>query len=369
MAQAATFNTTGNPGDTLSGLKVLALGTEETISWKDGLGTLIGTATPDSGTDSQTVQSEYGLFGPGTLSDLSVTPGDTVYHYYNATNEGNADDSYTFSHYFTQEAGAAGWVVEVWEGGVFTYTMEAGTATSEIRTVNEDTDKPFNYKMIVSSEVTGAPNGSYITIISTIETASTPVVNSSPYKYTGGNYLTYGGRASNLDAVMDQVAAPVLSLIRTSTVDATSSYTGGAHDAVPGAVITFTMTYGNTGGASAESVILVDKIPTNTKLAHVNNTGAITIPTSLTITAAQGIADGWTIKYSTLDNPDKTYGVGSPTWEAIGTLSTGTEKFPSDGTTYIPANAPYNSKWIKWEKQYVDAAEDDKTLTWGVTIR
>jgi uncharacterized repeat protein (TIGR01451 family) len=369
VACAATHNTTGNPGDTASGTTIVAASTFESVTWKDGLGTLIGTAEPSSGNELATAEAEYGLFGPGTLSDVSVTPGETAYHSYNATNEGNADDTYTFKYSYYQFALATDWVAEVWSEGTRVTTLTASSITTEVQVVSEDSDRNFYYKIIVPIDIAKAPNGSYITVVTTIETASTPVVGNPPYNYTGGNYLTYAGRGSNEDSVQDQVAAPILTLSRASTVDATSTYTGGSHDAVPGAVITFTMTYGNDGEASAESVVLVDKIPTNTKLAHVNNSGSITTPTTLTISAAQGSAEGWTIKYSTLDNPDKTYGVGAPTWEAIGTLTTATVKFPSDGTTYIPANDPYNAKWIKWEKQYVDPAEDSQTLTWGVTIR
>ena len=129
------------------------------------------------------------------------------------------------------------------------------------------------------------------------------------------------------------------------------------------------MTYGNTGASSAESIILVDKIPDNTKLAHVNTTG---ITTNVTIEAGQGDATGWVVKYSTLVSPNKAYG-NTGDWSAgngatIGTLTAGTEKFPGSGATYITADGAYGAKWIKWEKLYVSAAED-KTLTWGVTIR
>jgi len=365
-AQAATHNTTGNPGDTVSGTTIVAASTFEALIWKDGLGTLIGTAEPSTGNILATLEAEYGLFGPGTLSDLSVTPGETVYHSYNATNEGNANDNYVFWYSYYQFAGATDWVAEVWSGGTRVTTLTASSITYEVQAVSEDSDRNFYYKIIVPTDIAKAPNGSYITVVTTIETASTPVVGSNPYKYTGGNYLTYAGRGSNEDLVQDQVAAPILTLTRTSTVDAPRVYTGGRHDAVPGSVITFIMTYGNDGGASAESVVLVDKIPANTKLAHVNNTGTTT---NVTIEAAQGNATGWTVKYSTTDSPSKEYGATAD-WTLIGTIDSAADQFPSDTTTYTSGGGgAYNATWIKWEKLYVDPAEDSQTLTWGVTIR
>lgn len=367
LVLAATFNSDGNPGDTTSGTAITALSTLETLSLKDLSGTQMSTVEPASGNEVHTAGSEYGFSGPGTPTDQSVTPGSIVYHYYLATNEGNANDNYTIKHWFNHYGSAAGWVVEVWEGGSFTFTLEAAAVSSEVRTVNDNADKPFNYKVIVSSEASGAPNGSYIIVLTSMETSSTPTG-----QYHGANEYHYGGAASATDSVADLVAAPILTLTRTSTVDAPAVYTGGSHDAVPGSVITFTMTYGNSGGASAESVVLVDRIPANTKLAHANTTGTTT---NVNITTAEGNATGWTVYYNAVDDaPNKNYG-NYTNWVFIGTLEAGTEEFPGGNATYIPANAPYNAKWIKWEKQmngvkgYIDQAEDNKTLTWGATIR
>ena len=360
------YNTTGNPGDTPTGTAVTALATQETIDYKDGNATSF-TQVVCVTNETKTTTAEYGFSGPGSPADGNIMPGGIVYHYYNVTNEGNANDSnYTLKHSYTNYAGAAGWVVELSEGITFIATLTAGsTYTQSSKTISEDTTHSYNYKVIASSEASGSPNGSYIIITTTAETSSMPVVSVNPYYYTGGNYYTYGGRPSNSDQVMDSVAAPILTLTRTSTTDAPTAFTGSIHDAVPGSVITFTMTYSNTGGASAESVVLVDKIPTNTKLAHANTTGT---GSNVTITAAQGNATGWVIKYSTLDSPNKTYG-NTGDWTAIGTLTAGTEEFPGGNATYLTGDAPYGAKWIKWEKQYVDPAEDNKTLTWGVTIR
>jgi len=366
-APAPVFATTGNPGDTITGTVINAKGTSFLLHSQIYSSQL---TTRDAGSNlTNTVTSEFGYSGPTHPADLNVSPGDIVYNTVTVTHEGNANDSaFIAKSWYQQYGGAAGWIVERWANDVFKCTLEANVATQEALTsFDEDTHMYTQYKVFVSSEVSGAPNGSYITILSTFETTSTPV-GSSPWTwpYTGGNYLTYGGWASSTESVADQVSAPVLTLTRTSTVDAPIVYSGGRHDAVPGSVITFTMTYGNIGGASAESVILVDRIPDNTKLAHVNNTGPTT---NVTIEAAQGDATGWSVYYSTVSSPDKSYGVYT-NWTLIGTIESTANQFPSDTTTYTSGGGgAYNATWIKWEKLYVDQAEDDKILTWGATIR
>jgi hypothetical protein len=366
-ALAQSFNTTGNPADTASGTDITAYATTETLNYVDPDNTAMPEVNPP-GDDTHSVGSEYGYSGPGSPVDLTVTPGDTADHYYAVTHEGNVDDSsFTLKSRFNEFGGAAGWLVEFYTGESYTFlkTLEAGVTTTEAYTMYDDDHMPFQYKVIVSSEVAGAPNGSYITVYSTLETANSPTG-----LYTGGNAYTYAGWGIASDEVTDEVAAPILTLTRTSTIDAPKVYTGGHYDAVPGAIITFTITYTNEGGASAESVVLVDRIPNfdlgYTRLAHVNTNGDTT---NVDIEAAQGDATGWTVKYSTLAGPDKTYGYNTG-WTLIGTLSAGNEEFPGGGATYTDAGGgAYGAQWIKWEKQYVDSAEDDKSLTWGVTIR
>ena len=193
----------------------------------------------------------------------------------------------------------------------------------------------------------------------------TPPYYSPVGEYTGANAILYGGTWETYDLVMAQVSAPVLNLTRTSTLDAPAAYSGERHDAVPGAVVTFTITISNEGGASAEAVILIDKVPDNTKLAHVNATGNTT---NVTIEAAQGNFYGWTVYYTTEASPLTTY--EAPGWTLIGTTAAGGDgEFPGDGHTYLNTSPEADAVWIKWEKQYVDPADDGKTLTWGVTIR
>ncbi len=362
MAQAVTFATTGNPTDTATSTNIIAPATIETLAYQALNLTQMPTAS--AGSDiSHIVTSEYGYSGPGAPPDLSVNPGDIVFHYYAVTNEGNANMPIVFHHLYNKFGGGSGWTVEFYLNGSLTRTLVAGVISTDATTLNDDLDSLYYYRVVVPGD---AANNASVSITSTVDSASTPV---SPTGYTGANSFTYGGKGTNTDIVNDSVSAPLISLTRSSTIDAPSIYAGGRRDAVPGAVVTFTMNYNNTGAASAENVVLVDKVPVNTKIAHVNTTG---VTTNVTISAAQGNATGWVVKYSTLDSPSKVYG-NTADWSfanggTIGTLTAGNEMFPGGGATYQTADAPYNAKWIKWEKLYVAPAEN-KTLTWGVTIR
>jgi len=71
-------------------------------------------------------------------------------------------------------------------------------------------------------------------------------------------------------------SAPLLIMIRTVTVEAPSGYItngGGTHDAVPGAIIKYTMKYENIGFAPATNIIINDKIPNYTSYKMGSATG------------------------------------------------------------------------------------------------
>jgi uncharacterized repeat protein (TIGR01451 family) len=303
--------------------------------------------------------------------EVIVTPGD-VYDYvsgplYYVTNEGNAYLNYTGSYYYTQEAGANNWTVEVWrfDGGVFV-PLIPGVVSIEPTGLAEDagtTNTTSTYYVVkVNPLVANSPDGSYIEVFTTFETTSTPAGT-----YEGANSLWYGGTSEARDYSKYLVEAPEIVMSRVSTSDAPAAYTGNDRDYVPGAVVTFTITYTNEGSGAAREVILIDKIPTldgtsGTNLAHVNGSGN---HGNVVLTSANGTATGWTVSYSTITNPAMTYGATAD-WSSIGTV-TGNQ-YPSASGLYETGSSEYDAVWIKWEKSTVEAAEDG-TVVWGVTIR
>jgi uncharacterized repeat protein (TIGR01451 family) len=222
--------------------------------------------------------------------------------------------------------------------------------------VAEDGNYGYYHQVTAPSGGTAASSISITTVAST---ASTPVG-----QYTGANGLTYGGVGSSSNILYYSILKPVLTLTRTSTVDAPIvnnpvGYTGGIHDAVPGSIITYSLSSSNTGNISAESVIIVDMVPANTYLAHVNVSGSTT---NVNITPSAGTG-GWTVSYSTLDNPNKSYGVTTG-WTLLGS----SPPYPSSSTTYSYSDGPYNAKWLKFEMVSFQA-ETAHSITWGATIR
>jgi len=386
-AQAASYAATGNPDDTLVGTIITAEAANETLNYTDIAGNPKPQETPSS--DIQiTVLPVYGFSYVATRTPLISGGsssmgymGQTRYFYLGITNEGNTSDTYviTTEAVFTS-AGAGTWLCEVWRDispfgssgpeDILIATLESPSNLSTIETQSVAEDATYFYYIKVIYPTTGANPDDLLTTPIKAKTSSTPVG-----QYTGANGLTYGGIASVEGNIDWKLAKPVLTLTRTATTDASIiKYEGGSYDKVPGSIITYRMVYSNTGNISAESVILADKIPAYTNLAHFNKTGA-TDNVNLT-TGRDNNQGDWTIWYSTLSDPQKEYG-NSTGWTLIGTLESAfppTNYFP-DSTptatfTCVPgASAEALATWVKWEKQYVYHNEINRSITWGVTIR
>jgi hypothetical protein len=365
---AQTFSSDGNPGDTASGEVINIFATNEAAYYQDAN---LNNRSTNAVTDiSYTTSPEYGLSMNVDITDLNiVSPGDLVNHsIYVVTNEGNTTLPYDGSYYFEYGGGASGWTVEVWQGaGPVFQPLIAGTVSTESKTLSEDSQTAGLasrfYRVYVSPNAAEAPNGAYIDVFTTYEVSATPVGT-----YEGANTLIYGGTSEARDYFRDEVQAPELVISRAHAVDSPDTYTGGDNDYVPGAVVTFTLTYTNEGSAEAREVILIDKIPTKeatsgTNLAHVNGTGN---HGNVTLTPATGTAADWTVSYSTIATPATTYGATAD-WTQIGTV-TGNQ-YPSASGLYETGSSEYDATWIKWEKSTVEATEVDKTIVWGVTIR
>ncbi len=361
VAQQA-YVTTGNPTDSASGTLITAEGDDVDIFYDDSQGT--GLITNDASDIVYTVGAEYGFSMWSAPSDYIVTPGDFVTHeaYYVTSEANNDDTNFSYTSYYTEEAGASDWKVQVYKDGTYHKTLTVDLVTIEGVTLENNSSLNFHYDVLVTSEVAGAPNGSSITILTTFETSSTPVALNTGY--TGGNAYTYGGTSEVFGEVRDTTSAPILTLYRTYEVDAPKTYTGGTKEAVPGSIITFIMTLSNEGNASAESVIIIDKIPPDTNMAHVNTSGDTT---NVNIDVATGSGGSWTVSYTTEATPNTSY---EAAWTVIGALSsTGTGSWPGNSNTWLSDSAEAGAKWIKWEKASVATGEDSKTLQWGVTIR
>jgi uncharacterized repeat protein (TIGR01451 family) len=87
--------------------------------------------------------------------------------------------------------------------------------------------------------------------------------------YTGFNGVVYGGATTwsrQLDSgtVITTVNGVVINATKTLAVVAPAAYVsagGGAADAVPGALLNYTLTFANNGGQAANTVIVTDALP------------------------------------------------------------------------------------------------------------
>jgi hypothetical protein len=350
-SEAQSFKTTGNPGDTLAGTTITAASSECTLDYTDTVGNPQTQVKPASDI-SVTVAAEYGFSGIGQPTDQGSKANVAVYYSYVVTNEGNASDTYNLTITNTAYGnGASGWTVQI-------VSNETDAVISSL-VLAEDADGKFRVKVTPS---TGALNTQYVDVTVKAATSTTPVG-----EYSGGNGLTYGGTKEVSDVTRTDVSGPTMTLTRVSTVDAPTTYTGNIHDAVPGAVITYTYNYSNTGGASSEGNVIVDRVSTYVEGSHVNATGSSV--TNVNITAAQSSAAGWTVYTSEAVSPSRAYG-NTTGWTLIGTIDAGTDySTNASGAGKFIKGISKTTKYVKFEKYRIDPSEDNKTITWGVTIR
>ncbi len=370
LAEAITYTATGNPGDTKQGTVITAESTSASLEYTDTNANPKPTVNPADDIEV-TVLPVYG-FSMAAIGSQSLGVGQLVTRETYITPEGNNDsDTYTI----TLEAdfsndGAGTWTVNIRESdgdALIVQLVDGGTTTyTTSEDIAEDGEFGF-YHEVTAPTSEGAGGGApddEVVITTTAKTTAEPVG-----QYTGANGLTYGGTSEVISVSTYSISKPVMIVTRTSTVDAPKAgagYSGTGtdiHDKVPGSCITYTITHSNEGNESAKNVILIDKIPNNATLGHVNENDDTSY---VDITAAVGDAIGWTVSYTTEASPDMTYEAGS--WILIGILTTGAEVFP-DASLWENTDSQFGATYIKWEKATVATTEDNKTLTWGVVIR
>lgn len=98
--------------------------------------------------------------------------------------------------------------------------------------------------------------------------------------------------------------------------------------AIPGALVTYKLTYSSLSNGGSRNVVLYDEIPDNTSY----------------YTNYLGTATGWEVQFSINVNPDQSYGSGD----------------------YGSGSA--NARWIRWRKYRVTPDEDNRTMFVGVVV-
>jgi len=377
LIPAAAF--ADNPLDSAVGTVITADGMAATMNYTDASNSSKGTV--NATTIETVVAAMYGFDPlanlPGTGSDVTATtPVIPVTYLYIITNEGNNSDAYQF-RYITSLGGpstfvsgnAAGWTVQITEEGDATvYNSQTGGFTpgytSSYATMNslgEDANRKIYLTVIPSTSQVQSPNDAWMTVTLEAYTNKTPAG-----VYIGANAVTYGGTFDATDVTITSIETSVMLMTRIATVDAPKTaagkYSGGLHDPVPGAIITYTIITTNDGSNNASKVVIVDKVPAYSLAAHVGATGT-QVNNYVNITVPGGNAVGWTAYYSTVASPSRT-------WESLsGWTTIGATPIVKSLTVEAGTGATSNVTFVRFDKLTVAPTEDAQTLTWGVTIR
>ena len=370
------------PNETPAGTDIYSDKYTNTLIYTDPVGTLKPTAY--SFTIETFVASIFGFDAVANLPDWNyTTPGVPITYVYYVTSESNTSNYYDANGRLGYNVGGvagfngAGWSIkcstEVNAG--FTQNLSNVPPPNVMFGIDPD---PYAYAgqtrrlyvtVYPSSLESQSPDGSYVAATTEVWQAG----GLSPYGiYLGANGYSYGGYDGQYDTPGDLtftcIHTSVMQMSRTATIDAPIIYTSNAnaqlggnhsHDGVPGAVITFVITYSNTSSAVAKNILVMDKVPASTEAAHVNAyyTSQAGLP-NVTITASAPNAPAtWAAYYSTSATPGQGYG------NLTGWVTINANLAPSSFATGS------GIKYIKWEKSLVPTGEANKTLNWGVTIR
>jgi hypothetical protein len=330
--------------DTIFGTVITSEGYDNYVDYNDIAGN--PKATVYGQTLEATVLAIYGLAGPGIPSDLTTDPSVAVYYSYTITNMGNTTDVYSLS-VGTINYGGSGNGVGYWTVAIVGVSDDTPVGSLKIA---EDGSASFRVKVTPHSDAQDGWTATVPVTALTLGTFAGP--------YVGANGTSYGGPASVSDSTITKVRSGVMTLTRVATVDANPSYsqTSNVHIPIPGSMVTIIMTYSNEGTASAESCIIIDKVPSGHQAGGVN-----------VYDTPYGTATGWKVSYTT----EATLSDAQRTYEATGWVMLGTITGESDKWFYIlyPPYLPLTATYIKWEKASMPTDDDTMTLTWGYIIR
>ena len=373
VCSAATFRSgSGNPLDTTSGYIITAEGADNTLDYQDNQEndkpTVVNT------TLETVVASVYGFMvkvNPSKISGeyyIHTSSGVPVTWTGIITNEGNL--SYPVRGTLEAAGASSGFIYTGGANNWEAYFIYNGTKTQTIETtLNDNDDESYQLVLWPATAESDSLSGSTGSIRFYSDAYGAPVAGSEgewwESYYTGGNGYVYGGYVGTPEGEFyrGDIYAPRMVLTRESDIDAPTQYTQGdtTYEAVPGAVITYTLEYRNIGNGTAESVIIIEKVPTYCNAGHVNAiTGEVS---NINLTVLKATARTWEVWYTTSSTPDKSYGTTSD-WTILGTIESDSDYWTKDTTPAFPLTATY----VKFEKASLEPADNGK-LTWGVIIR
>ena len=234
----------------------------------------------DSNTYSSTVVlAVYGdTIDPDTrTSNGSI--GDTVDYILTIANKGNASDSFRID--ISWLSGPDSWSVQLLDFGSSNPLIDSSTGI-----LAEDAETRVVVRVQVSSTATFGDTTEIF-----VQVRANRGVGGDTDGYTGFNGFIYAGRGDDTTTLLTTVFGPASIRLakRIFSIDTPAGYNGNMFDVIPGARITYIITYDNDGGDSAAGASFVDYIPANTSFDTAENLG--NSPDSNNIVAGNVVID------------------------------------------------------------------------------
>lgn len=215
-------------------------GTEVQLTYKTG-------ASQDrTATNNATVVTVNAIYGydPAwvAIPTAGIEPSESATFHYQFNNVGNDWDEQFIVTYSVVYSGssAPSWNIAISSSNIFLAR-----------------DGYAEFDLFVTASSTCTP-GAYVVVSVNIECVSS--LNALPY--TGDNGYTYGGYGDAAQVVTTTIMIAVVNLTKTVTINAPVGYAGNPHDPVPGAKLTYDVSWSNTGSQFARNMQIIDFIPT-----------------------------------------------------------------------------------------------------------
>jgi uncharacterized repeat protein (TIGR01451 family) len=211
------------------------------------------TATPFSSNLTKTVQPVYGisLNSQELLKNTTAGVSTNVFtqSFRNVSNATADYKAYANSYFLSTNSPKDPGTLANWRHAFLNYSV-----TSNV---------PHETNFIFQSEIRPAVNA--LNASRAAVTTNFALLGVLGDAYTGFDDSDYGGATTINITIEAQIDGPDMKMIsRISTINAPAGFSGDPHAAVPGALVSYNIVLQNQGTATANSVNIVDRIPTDT---------------------------------------------------------------------------------------------------------
>ena len=261
-----------------TGAHALGTASDTVLTGQTSFSVLNATASTPLASTNTTVMAVFG-FATNTYTEeaaKAAAAGATSTYDFSIVNNGNATDSIRITLGAQAFGGAAGttteWAVAAEHVGVGMATFETsgGATASQIgdaaTATNVDNGATLTERLYHHTAA-DASDGAFGSFSVTFETTDFP--GAPYYGFNGTIYAGPTAWSRQLDSgiVITTVNNVDINATKTFAITAPAAYVGaggGASDPIPGATLTYNITFSNDGAVAATTVIILDDIPTDT---------------------------------------------------------------------------------------------------------